>query len=51
MPSEITRASSQPVVADVFATLRTQGVYPDDRGGHLPHLEFPAENETNTEAP
>ena len=50
MPSEITRASSQPVVADVFATLRTQEVYPDDRGG-LPHLEFPSENETNTEAP
>ena len=42
VPVSMSRASCQPGIVDVFVMVRTQGVYPGDRRGLLPQLEFPA---------
>jgi hypothetical protein len=51
VPVRIMTASCQPGIADVFATVRTQGVDLDDRRGRLPQFELPAQDEANAEAP
>jgi hypothetical protein len=38
-------------IADVFSMFRTQGVDLNDRLGRLPQLEFPAQYESNADAP
>jgi hypothetical protein len=42
VPVRISKASCQPGVADVLATVKSPGVHPDDRRGRLPQLELPA---------
>jgi hypothetical protein len=42
------RASCQPGILDVFAIVKTQGVYLEDRRGGLPQSQLPAQYEANS---